>query len=164
MIPAVRVIVPALAATVIGCTGQSAPPSSTSTGGSPSAAPEILEISDYPSFIAALRGTGSVVREGRKPGLPLKLLDAEGQAVLLDGEAVWAFDYGTEAALNRARSVIPPRGDMIPSEGGGTAIINWEAPLFFGRGSLLVTYFGDDPTILVTLDRLLGKPFAGGSR
>ena len=127
------------------------------------APPEILEVSDYPSFIAALRETGSVVREGRKPGLPLKLLDAEGRAVLLDGEAVWAFEYGTEAALSRARSVIPPRGDMIPSEGGGTAIINWDAPLFFGRGSILVTYFGDDPTILVTLDRLLGKPFAGGS-
>jgi hypothetical protein len=111
----------------------------------------------------ALREAGFAVREGGKAGLPFSLLDAQGRGLSIDGESVWAFEYQTNNALDDARAAISSRGDEIPTEGGGTALINWtNPPLFFGTGRLLVVYSGDDSRTLSVLNQLLGKPFAGG--
>ena len=136
----------------------SVPPPGTSPG-----VVAVEPVTDYSSFLRALDAASFAVREGGAPGLPLSLLDARGRKVVIDGEAVSTFEYPTARAFRDDRSEIRPRGDEIPTADDGTAIINWtDAPQYFGRGTLLVVYLGEDSRTLRVLNRLFGGSFAGG--
>jgi hypothetical protein len=84
-----------------------------------------------------------------------------GRQLFIDDVQASVFEYPTDQALDRVRSAIRPRGDVIPIASGGTAIINWDPPRFYASGELLVMYFGDKQRTLDALDHLLGAPFAG---
>lgn len=151
------------------CTGphtdEASPAASRSIGSvapSPEATPSAQPVVDYSSFTLALETVGFSVRPGGRTGLPASLLAVPGQQLFIEGVPTSVFEYPTERALDKVRSSIRPRGDEIPTADGGTAIINWEAPHFYGSGKLLVVYLGDKQHTLDVLETLLGQPFAGG--
>jgi hypothetical protein len=153
-----------LVALGVSCTGtrtdKASPSAATSTN---PATPSAQPVTDYSSFTQALETSGFAIRPGGRTGLPASLLAVPGQHVRIDGKQISVFEYPSEKALDKVRSAISPRGDQIPTAGGGLAIINWDdAPRFYGSGKLLVLYFGDKQNMLDALEHLLGPPLAGG--
>jgi hypothetical protein len=159
-------LVVTLAASCTGTQTEEVPPSSSPATGadtpSPEATPSAHPVTDYSSFKQAMETAGFTVLPGGRTGLPASLLAVHGQQVLIDGVTASLFEYPTERALDVVRSAIAPRGDEIPTADGGTAIINWDPPHFYGSGKLLVLYFGDRQRALEALETLLGPQFAGG--
>ena len=146
------------------CTGapaEKASPSPPAASPSP-AAPTVRPVTGYVSFRRGLEASGLRVRFGGRTAFPGALLGVPGHQVWIEGRQTSVFEYATEKALEKARSAIRPRGDQIPTAGGGLAIINWDAPHFYGSGTLLVLYFGDEQRTLDALDLLLSPQFAGG--
>jgi hypothetical protein len=147
---------------LVSCTGTLTEKASPSAETTSSPAPSAQPATDFSSFTQALRAGGFTVRLEGRIGLPASLLAVPGQQVRIDGRQASVFEYPTENALDKVRSAIRPRGDQIPTGDGGLAIINWDAPHFYGSGKLLVLYFGDSQRTLDALDLLLGPQFAGG--
>jgi len=158
----ITVVLVVLVASCTGTPEEASPSQTTSISPSPET-PSAQRVTDYASFTQALEAAGFGVRPGDRTGLPLSLLAVPGQQVWIDGKQASVFEYPTEKALDKVRSAIRPRGDEVPTAGGGTAIINWEdPPRFYGAGKLLVLYFGDKQRTLSALKLLLGPQFAGG--
>lgn len=152
----------ALVILLASCTGtltEKALPSAETTN---SPVPSAQPATDFSSFTQALKAGGFTVRPEGRTKLPASLLAVPGQQVRIDGRQASVFEYPTENAFDKVRSAIRPRGDQIPTGDGGLAIINWNAPHFYGSGKLLVLYFGDSQRTLNALDLLLGPQFAGG--
>ena len=164
----IAIAVASVVVLVSSCTGAKessspATPAGSSSGTAPSVTPSDQAVIDYASFTDGLEAAGFTVRSGgRTRGLPLSLLAVPGQRVSIDGVSVSVFEYPTEKALLKVRSAIRPRGDEIPTADGGTAIIDWDPPHFYGAGKLLVLYFGDKQPTIDALNLLLGPQFAGG--
>ena len=72
------------------------------------------------------------------------------------GASVSVFEFPTERALDKARSLVGDDGSYI-----GDTEIFWDAPRFYAAGRLLVLYFGDAQQTLDVLADLLGPPFVG---
>jgi hypothetical protein len=161
-IAAIALIVLAVSCTGIRTENSASSPSTGAASPSTEASPSALPVIDFPSFTHALRAAGFDVRHEGGAGFPGKLLGVPGRHVLIDEVPVSVFEYPTERALDKARSSISPRGDEIPTGHGGLAIIEWDAPRFYGSGRLLVLYFGDKERTRDALVLLLGRPFAGG--
>lgn len=153
-----------LALLTLSCTGQvgtTPRPSATESPLESQANPP--EVTDSSSFVQALRAAGfSVrVRPGEREAFLGRFLRIRGQAVSVGGDHVSAFEFPSARGLTKVMRGISPRGDMLRTSDGGSVIISWEPPRFYGMGKLLVVYFGDRQGTLQELHRLLGPPFAG---
>jgi hypothetical protein len=145
------------------CTGQGGTTRPSATESLLESQPKPPAVTDSSSFVQALEAAGfSVrVRPGEREAFLGRFLGIRGQAVSLDGDRISAFEFPTERDLTKVIRGISPRGDVLPTSDGGSVIISWEPPRFYGMGKLLVVYFGDKHGTLLELDRLLGPPFAG---
>jgi hypothetical protein len=152
-----------LALLTLCCTGQGGTTRPSATDSLPESQPKPATVTDSSSFVQALEAAGfSVrVRPGEREALLGRFLGIRGQAVSLDGDRLFAFEFPTERNLTKVTRGISRRGDVLPTSGGGNVIINWAPPRFYGVGQLLVVYFGDKQGTLLELSRLLGPPFAG---
>jgi hypothetical protein len=160
----------ALAAAVtllVSCTGSQeasnpAERSSPSTTAAPPTTPSGQPVTDYSSFTHALVSAGFTVRDGERTENDM-LFTVDRRAVLIDGVSVSTYEYPTNQALDEARSSIGRDSYSVPTSTNGTAHVEWVAtPHFYGAGTLLVLYVGDDQGTLDALRNVLGRPYAGG--
>ena len=113
------------------------------------------EMSDLEDFIEELRGRGAEVSHSDKINQPF--FSVEGQILTIDGADVQVFEYATEKAAEDDALQVSPDGSSI-----GKHLVNWVAsPHFYKKNRLIVLYVGSDVKLINTLEKVLGKQFAG---
>ena len=116
----------------------------------------LLPPMEYARFVAELRAGGAtVVEEPLDTAQPF--FSIRGRVMLVEGERVIVFEYGSVADAEADARTVSPDGRRDER-----SIVDWVAPPhFYRRGPLVVQYIGASPTITDLLTRLLGPQFAG---
>jgi len=77
--------------------------------------------------------------------------------LIVDGEQVQVFEYGTAAKARAESRTISADGSAV-----GTTMVTWVGPPhFFMNGKMIVLYAGENPPVINALEKALGKQFAG---
>lgn len=80
-----------------------------------------------------------------------------GQLLRINDEEVQVFVYDTIEQLKKEASQVMPDGSVV-----GTTTIRWVTPpRFFAIDRFIVLYVGQNEEVIGSLDRVLGRPFAG---
>lgn len=110
---------------------------------------------DRQALVAALQGRGLAVSTGatvEQPFFPMP-----GRTLLVDGEDVQVFEFGSvDAAQSAAGAIVP--------DGGGTATVSilWVGPPHFYRRDLVIAlYVGSHSPVTTGLAAIMGPQFAG---
>jgi hypothetical protein len=112
-------------------------------------------VGDLETFVTALRDRGHTVDVSPPTPALTGELEVDGNAVSIDGERVWAFEYPSEGEFRRMQRRISPSGDEV-----GDATLFW-SPHFFGDGRLIVVVLGQQRETLQAVEDVLGPQFAG---
>lgn len=107
------------------------------------------------AFVEGLRGQGASASLGESVSQPF--FAVAGRTVTVNGEAVQAFEYPTEAAAQSDAAKVSTDGSSI----GGTSVLWVAPPHFFRKGRVIALYLGDSATVLRALNAVLGPQFAG---
>lgn len=120
----------------------------------------------YEDLLSALTAHGAAVREaGTASTLTFR---GAGHGLMIDGTQVAAYAYRTTLAAQLDAARVSSDGSTFHTGygpfGGNALTIDWIAPPHhYLRGRVIVTYVGDDVTIMRLLASVLGPQFAGGA-
>ncbi len=105
---------------------------------------------------ADLTANGATVIAGDSVSQPF--IDVDGQTLLVNGESLQVFDYGSPEPAQEAVDSIDPSGSTV-----GTTSVLWIAPPHFYRymETLVIIYVGDDDSTIRRLEAVAGPQFAG---
>ena len=114
------------------------------------------DIGGYIEFVDALRAEGAQVEPQEAVKQPF--FNISGPVVLVNGNRVQVFDFGTEAFQRAASEQISADGFII-----GTTVVDWvDQPTFWARDRIIVLYVGRDAGTIELLNRVLGEPITEG--
>jgi len=107
------------------------------------------------TLVKRLRAGGASVKLGEKISQPF--FSVAGRMLIVDGEQVQVFEYGTAAKARAESRTISADGSAV-----GTTMVTWVGPPhFFMNGKMIVLYAGENPPVINALEKALGKQFAG---
>ena len=155
----VLIIVLIFAVLIIGCTSLQNDGAADGTADQNTNATDTqTEVSDYPSFISAMKAKEFAATE--KESISHDFIPVQGKIVeLKQDESLQIFEFETENQVNNITSIISDDGSTF-----GTTSIFWIAPPhIFQKAKLFVIYLGKDQEILQALQSLLGKQIAGAA-
>ena len=122
--------------------------------GSP-AAPDSQGELDYNQLLQGLRSSGLAAQPAGQLSQPFISIPA--RLIAIDAEHVQVFEYPDEQSARADAAQISADGGRV-----WNSLILWIAPPHFYRQErVLALYVGDRPDIKATLERLLGRQFAG---
>jgi hypothetical protein len=111
---------------------------------------------EYNSFIEEVGSLGIPIEIGGSVSQPF--FTSQGQIVILYGEEVQVFEYGSEEEAHNEEKLVSADGSSV-----GTTMITWvDTPHFYQAGKIIVLYVGKNTQVIDTLNELLGNQFAGG--
>jgi hypothetical protein len=121
--------------------------------GDSSASPDASAAVD--ALVARLNAAGlAVVRAGQ---VDQPFFSVRGEVLAAGTNQIQVFAFPAASAAAAAAATVSRDGTTI-----GTTIVTWVAPPHFYRSeNLVVLYVGSDATVLSSLARVLGAPFAG---
>jgi len=112
-------------------------------------------VEDFDNLIKAFEIVGASIEIGDSISQPF--FSVEALIVSLDGADIQVFEYPSEGAAEADAVTISSDGNSV-----GTTMPFWvDSPHFFKSGQLIILYIGSDPSLLVTLESILGPQFAG---
>jgi hypothetical protein len=120
----------------------------------------------YEDLLSALTAHGAAVREaGTASTLTFR---GAGHGLMINGSQVAAYAYRTTVAAQLDAARVSSDGSTFHAGygpfGGNAVTVDWiAAPHHYLRGRVIVTYIGDDVTIMRLLTSVLGPQFAGGA-
>jgi hypothetical protein len=124
---------------------------------SPIDAPRSGDLERTDELVDALRGVDATVETGGQAEQPF--FSVPGRIVLVNGQQLQVFEYGTAADRGEESALISPEGFTV-----GTYNISWvQQPHFWAVGRLIVLYVGEDEALLELLTPLLGEPITQAS-
>lgn len=129
-----------------------------STGSCERKAPvEPTVVTSADALIDSLRRQDATVARGdRLPKESNPFFSTNAQVLVVNGENVNVFEYGTVAAAEADAAKVSPDGSSV-----GSTMVAWIGPPhFYESGRLIVVYVGSAETVLRPLERVLGPPFA----
>jgi hypothetical protein len=114
-------------------------------------------VTDYDSFIQALRTNGAAVEAAGTVSQPF--FSVEGKILSVEGQDVQVFEYLDADTAQAEAELVSPDGSSV-----GTSMVTWiEAPHFYRTGKLIALYVGSSESVLNVLEVVLGPQFAGRS-
>jgi len=112
-------------------------------------------VTDYDSLVAGLRDTGATVQASGDIEQPF--FSVKGKAIKVNGADVQVFEYQDNASAEKEAVLVSADGSLI-----GTSSPFWVAPPhFYKAGKIIVLYVGENPEVMILLEKALGTQFAG---
>ncbi|MCZ6681512.1 MAG: hypothetical protein O7E52_30215 [Candidatus Poribacteria bacterium] len=117
--------------------------------------PRDVPLSDLTTFIEQLRAQRAEVSTGDEILQPF--FSPTAQILTVDGDDVQVFEYATEKKAEDEALLVAPDGSSI-----GLHLVSWIGPPhFYKKDKLIILYVGSDTKVINTLEKVLGKQFAG---
>lgn len=112
-------------------------------------------VMDYTGLINSLLNAGLEVLPAGEVDQPF--FAAPGKAVRASDETIQVFQFASAAAAIAQAKLVSADGDTV-----GASKPHWiDIPHFYQRGSLIVLYLGDNKKLILALEGVLGRQFAG---
>ena len=122
-------------------------------------------VTDYSTLLRYLRASGVSIREEGLTGPSLFYYAVRG-LVEIDGIHIQVYEFANAEDMEAEASGVSPDGSIITKEWGdgkGSAKhIEWiDTPHFYKAGRIIVTYIGNNCSMISLLENAFGKQFAG---
>ena len=119
-------------------------------------------VMDYSTFVANLRDSGVTLEEAGDISQPF--FSVKGKIVRADGADIQVFEYASPPAMDTESKRVSPDGYTFSLPDRVTSV-DWIAPPhLYKAGRIIVIYVGIDRSITGSLEKILGKQFAGSQR
>ena len=119
-------------------------------------------VTDYSTLLHYLRDSGASIGEEGEI-YQSSFFDVEGRSVTVNESTIQVFEYANAEAMESEASCVSSDGFSIMKEDRGIICgVGWIGPPhFYKAGRIIVTYIGDNDSIISLLGNALGTQFAG---